>query len=158
MDVKVILTGGALDDQRLEQTGEFTVDDNGIWNGQVTFTNITPGNGYKVLVKGPKHIQKKICDMKPDEAESGFYRCSEGKITLTSGENNFDFSGIRLPVGDLPDQDGVIDAYDISFLRNSLNKKDDEILAIGDLNLDGIVDTQDYALLLASLTVKYDEE
>ena len=69
-----------------------------------------------------------------------------------------DFSNIYELVGDLPDQDGVVDSYDISFIRLNLGKNEDAVQAIGDINLDGRVDTQDYSLVIASLSVKKDEE
>ncbi len=157
MDVQVALAGGGLS-QNLSQKGTFTSDDTGTWSGTVDFSNVPPGADYRVLVKGPKHVQKKICVATPTETSPGTYHCADGQISLTSGTNQLDFSGIRLLVGDLPDQDGIVDSYDVSLIRNNLGSTDPGILDKADVNLDGFVDTQDYSLLIQSLNVKYDEE
>jgi hypothetical protein len=164
MDVLVTLAGGP-EGQEIQSTGTFTVDSSARWTGQVSFDDVALGGDYRVLVKGPKHIQKKICDATPTEASAGTYHCGEGNITINSGDNTFNFSGIKLLVGDLAPQDGIVDSYDISLLRNSLCTtdnpdvcKDSTVLSEADLNLDGIIDTQDYSLLISSLSVKYDEK
>ncbi len=164
MDVLVTLAGGP-EGQEIPSTGTFTVDSSGKWTGEVSFDELALGGDYKVLVKGPKHIQKKICDAAPSEAESGTYHCGDGNITISSGTNTFDFSGVKLLVGDLAPQDGIVDSYDISLIRNSLCTtdnpdvcKDSSTLSPADLNLDGIIDTQDHSLLISSLSIKYDEK
>ncbi len=164
MDVLVTLAGGP-EGQEIPSTGTFTVDSSGKWTGEVSFDELALGGDYKVLVKGPKHIQKKICDAAPSEAESGTYHCGDGDITINSGTNTFDFSGAKLLVGDLAPQDGIVDSYDISLIRNSLCTtdnpdvcKDSSTLSPADLNLDGIIDTQDHSLLISSLSIKYDEK
>ena len=142
------------------QTGTFTVDDNevGVWHGSVTFLDVTSGN-FKVYVKGPRHIQKKICQDNPqDMGAVGSYYCKIGEsVPLVSlpEENDLDFSEIYLLSGDLPEQNGIVDSYDISYLRNNLGKTGDKIC---DINLDGVCDSQDYSLLIQALGVKYDEE
>ncbi len=138
-------------------TGTFTSDDNGIWSGSIGF-NLTPGANNTIYVKGPKHIQKKICAATPTESSPGSYHCANGVITLAAGANNLDFSGVYLLVGDLPEQDGVVNAYDTSLVRNNIGKSDAETLRLTDLNLDGVVDTQDFSLVIAALSVKGDEE
>lgn len=154
MPVRVKLVGPTNADY---QTGTFTSDGSGVWSGNVSFNNTT-GSGYKVYVKGPKHLQTKICDPTPTETAPITYHCSTGAITLAAGANNFDFSGIVQPVGDLPQQDGVINSYDISLIRNNLDKKDAATLALCDLNLDGICDSQDYSLIIAALSNRGDQE
>lgn len=149
----------------LTSTTQFAADSAGVWSGRASF-NLPSGqsnNDYRIYIKGPKHLQKKICDNVPSETASGTYRCSVGQISLHDGENNFDFSKIILLVGDIPEQgttgqNGVVDAFDVSFVRNNLGSKDEKVLAVADLNLDGIVDSQDFSLILASLSIKYDEE
>ncbi len=155
--VKVTLSGGGLNSD-IAKTADFTSDSNGLFSGSVIFENVPLRGGYKVLIKGPMHVQKKVCKSTPTETSGGFYTCATGQITLTSGINNLDFSGIEFLVGDIPEQDGVVDSYDISFIRQNLGSKEAKILAKGDVNLDGIVDSQDYSLLIASLSVKTDEE
>ncbi|MEN9328343.1 MAG: hypothetical protein RI947_1151 [Candidatus Parcubacteria bacterium] len=135
----------------------FNVNDQGIWSGNTAF-NAPVGPHYYVLVKGPKHLQKKICVTSPTETAPGTYRCANGLIGLKNGDNTFDFGNIYLLVGDLPDQNGVVDSYDISFIRNNLGSTDAKNQLIGDLNYDGRVDSQDYSLVIASLSIKKDEE
>jgi hypothetical protein len=55
-------------------------------------------------------------------------------------------------------QNGIIDAYDTTFIRTNLGTTDAAKIAIGDLNLDGGIDTQDYSMILQSLSIKFDEE
>lgn len=134
-----------------------TSDEKGIWSG-ISDLTVNTSHKFALLVKGPYHIQKKVCDQVPTETAGGTYRCSEGKITLSAGANGLDFSGILMLVGDLPEQDGVVDAYDISLVRNCIGKTSDECLTGADVNRDGKVDTQDYSLIIASLSVKNDEQ
>lgn len=155
MDVKVKLKkeGTA---NILESSGKFTADSNGIWSGTIGF-NISDVSGKWLLyIKGPQHLQKKICDSNPTETKSGTYRCSDGKITLTAGLNNFDLSKIIILVGDL-DQSGIVDSVDFSLVKNNLGKTDSTVLAKADLNRDGRVDTQDFSLILAALSIRTDE-
>jgi len=127
-----------------------------IWEGQVKFA-VPAGNNYKVFIKGPKHIQKKICQNNPTETLPGFYQCEDGTIKLIKGTNTLDFSNIIQIVGDLGTQDGIVNSYDLALITNNLGKKDCAILKSADLNLDGIVDTQDYSLVLSALAIKLDE-
>lgn len=154
MSVRIKLGGSQSTDY---QTAMFTADDNGVWSGMVGF-NTTPGSGFIVYVKGPKHIQKKICAITPTETSPGTYHCGQGAITLANGANTLDFSGVLQLGGDLPDQDSVVNSYDISLVRNNLNKTDADAVRLTDLNLDGKVDTQDYSLVIAALSVRADEE
>jgi len=159
MDVKVKVAGGNLSQPTDYQTVTFTVNDKGIWSGVAGF-DLAEASNYRIYIKGPKHIQKRICENTPSEEESmaGTYHCFDGKIHLAPGSNDLDFSKILQLVGDLPDQDGVVNAYDISLIRNNLTSRDPEILKLADLNLDGVVDTQDHSLVISSLSVKYDDE
>ncbi len=156
MKVKVSLDGPGQNDIQ-SQLVDFNSDVFGFWSGTASF-NAPAGGGYKVYIKGAQHLQKRICDAAPAETASGTYRCGDtGKIVLQSGVNNLDFSGIIQLSGDLPAQDGVVDAYDIAYIRLNLGSTDPKALSVADINRDGILDTQDYSLLVASLNVKYDE-
>jgi hypothetical protein len=151
------------DGSKHEGTGSFTPDDKGIYTGTVPIAlTINPGEGpsktYKILVKGPQHVQKKVCDAKPTETVGGVYQCDKGTITLNSGSNDFDFTGIYMLVGDLPEQDGIVNSYDTSLVLNSIGKTDLETLKIADLNRDGIVNFQDFSLVIAALSVRSDEQ
>ncbi len=149
--------------------GEFTSDSNAVWHGSVNFCasdlqkiNFTSGGHYIVYVKGPKHIQKKVCVSSPSETYPGSYHCvTEGNygegIVVKDGDNLLNFSKIKMLAGDLPVQDGIVNSYDISLVRNLLGKTDEHSLSLADINLDGIVDTQDYSLVQAALAIRYDE-
>lgn len=139
------------------QVGTFTADAGGVWNGTVAFNDVPAGAGYRVYFKGPKHLQKKLCEASPVETAAGTYRCADGKITIKDGQNTLDFSKVYAMVGDLPDQNGVVDSYDTSYIKLNLGSSDPKVLQVADLNLDGIVDTQDYSLVIASLSIKYDD-
>lgn len=140
----------------------FTVDDVGVWTGKADFDNVPTGGGYRVYIKGPKHIQKKICDTAPSEEKAGTYHCSDGKIVLAAGDNVLNFSNIIQLAGDLPEtgdkQSGIVDSYDTTFIRQNLGSTEVAKTKVGDLNLDGGIDTQDYSMVLQSLSIKYDEE
>jgi len=105
-------------------------------------------------VKGPFQVQKKICNKTPTETDGGTYRCAKGTITLKAGENDINLSGITLLSGDLPVQDGTINAYDTSMIRNNLGSDNSNC----DVNRDGKCDTQDYSLLISTLSIKNDEQ
>lgn|SRR3989344_37898 len=156
LSVKVLVNSVSLS---VNQTvaSDFTVDANGIWSGRPVFDNVQPGSDYKVFIKGPKHLQKRICEGSPQETFPGTYNCENGALSLNYGENNLDFSNIFLLVGDVPVQDGVVNSYDISLIRNNIGSTDPAVLALVDLNLDGIVDSQDYSLIIAALSVRTDE-
>ncbi len=141
-----------------ESYGIFTADDKGIWSGK-TFFNFNPlleTPKYKLLIKGPMHVQKKICDSAPTETEEGYYQCSIPNISIKKGINSFDFSKITLLAGDLSKQDGIVNSYDLSLVRQRLGQN-----AAGpqmyDLNLDGVINTQDYSLILFTLSIRFDD-
>ncbi|MEK7523112.1 MAG: dockerin type I domain-containing protein, partial [Patescibacteria group bacterium] len=140
--------------------GNFLVksDDNGVWSGTVGIylPQSALGKKFTLYIKGRRHIQKKICDSVPTETSPGTYRCSTGNITLVAGDNNLDFSGILLLVGDL-DQSGIVDSVDFSLVRNCLGKSDTVCVSSSDLNLDGIVNTQDFSMILVALGIRTDE-
>lgn len=133
-----------------------TSNDNGVWSG-VSDMTVNTDHKFSLLVKGPYHIQKKVCDVIPAETAGGTYRCARGNITLVAGVNNLDFSGILQLAGDLSEQDGTVSSYDISLVRNCIGKTDETCLNNADVNRDGKVDTQDYSLIIAALSVKNDE-
>lgn len=154
--VKVTVVGNGRSGQ-VVRTVMFTVGADGIWTGK-TFVDVPSAYGYKVFVKPPQHLQKRMCEANPTETAAGTYRCGDiGTITLRDGVNYLDFSKITLLTGDLPDQDGIVDSYDLAYMRLNFGSTNPDVLEIADLNQDGIVDTQDYALVVASLSVKYDE-
>ena len=137
---------------------EFTVDDNGFWNGSASF-DVSPGKGYKLYTKGNMHIQKKICEAQPKEDFPGAYSCDKGKIELKD-KTDIDMSKIVQLSGDLAgdDQDGVVNAYDMTKIRLCLGKKDETCVKNADINHNNMVETNDYACALAALAVRWDEQ
>lgn len=156
LDVQVKLYNESSELSTDYKTAEFTANNDGIWSGEVKF-NAKTNNKYIVVVKGPYHIAKKVCQEAPTESAGGTYHCASGKVTINAGVNNLNFSGITMLAGDLPVQDGAVTSYDISLVRNNLGKTDADSLKSSDLNLDGKVDTQDYAMIIAALSIKTDE-
>ncbi len=128
-------------------------DNQSYWRGTIYFPEMVPASNYAFYLRGEKHLLKKICHSSPVESTPGTYSCNQGLISLYQGENNLDFSQIMLLAGDLPEQDGVINSYDTSLIRNNLGKNNPDILEKADINLDGIINSQDYALVIYSLSV-----
>lgn len=164
--VKVTLTGGDLPVGGVTQTNYFSTEgEEGVWSGLASFTlpqSTARAGGanyprYKLFIKGPKHLQKRICWNYPEETFPGTYRCGdEAFIYLDQEFNEVDLTRIIQLVGDL-DQDSVVTSADISLIANNLGSTDPAVLERADVNLDGIINALDYSLLIASLSVKYDE-
>jgi hypothetical protein len=132
-------------------SGDFVADANGIWSGTVKYAGPKAGDGYQVFVKGPKHIQKKICEATPAEQYPGSYHCVQGKTFAVTDNMNLDFSGIYLLAGDLPPQDGLVDSYDMALVRNCIVQPTEEnCVKNADINLDGRISAQDYSLMIAA--------
>jgi hypothetical protein len=116
----------------------------GIWSGNIPI-DAPAGAGYTILVKGRMHLQKK----------------APTTFSIIDGENIIDLSKVILSAGDIKGeenkQDGVIDAQDVSFVRNHLGDSNISEIKSADLNFDGVVDSQDYSLLISSLKYKMDE-
>jgi hypothetical protein len=156
MTVKVGVSGCGLS-AITYATGTFVANSSGIWSGAVGFNLASCTSGtYILYVKGPHHVQEKICDAAPSETNLGTYNCSVGKIGIVAGQNTFDFSNILLLAGDL-DQNGVVDSVDLAMIRNNLGKTDATNLSKEDVNLDGKIDTQDFSLVISALSMKVDE-
>lgn len=156
LGVNVILKGGGQSVK--EQLVEFTAQPNGTWTGALGVDGINAATKYELILKGAKHLAKKICENTPSEQLGGTYRCTDANINLQKGENTLNFSGIILLGGDLPQQDGIINALDFAFVRQNLGSQSPEDLIRGDINLDGIIDTQDHTAIKTALEFKYDEE
>lgn len=119
--------------------------ENGVYTANdVPLLDVPAGDGYKIFIKGPKHLAK------------GF----DG-INLVSGSNSmFDLTGTELEPGDLPPQDGVINSQDISRVIELLEvaEPSEEELATADLNYDGVINGADVNELILTLSTKYDED
>lgn len=151
MLVKIKIADGTLTTP-IDKLVYFQSDDSGIWIGTTSATLI-PGSGFTIYVKGPKHLQKRICDIKPSETNQGKYSCSKGTISIDKSGNLFDLTGIFLLVGDIPPQDGIINASDLGTIKGLLGKIDPVSREKADVNMDGIVDSQDWSLALSTLLI-----
>lgn len=149
-----------LQDERVIDTRSVSMskNDDGSWTGNSEYDNLTIGVDYTLLVKGPKHLQKKVCTNNPTESIGGQYSCLGGEIRIQASDNRINLKGIVMLAGDIPLQNGIVDAVDITYIRSNLGKTDAEVVARGDLNYDGIVDTQDYGIIINALSFKYDEK
>lgn len=139
----------------------FTPQNDGTWTGTAKFSGIRSDVGYYLFLKGPKHLQRKVCDLNPVNGFNTIYTCGTGSLSLKEGSNTVDMSKILLMAGDLPEsgaQNGVVESYDTAFIRQHIQSQKAEDLAIADLNYDGVIDSQDFSLVLTSILVKYDEE
>ncbi len=149
--------GGAALAEPVYTSAQFTFQNDLTWTGTARL-EAPAGEGYVIYLKGPNHLQKKLCDVTPvDPSGEEFYACDTGDIALVDGANSFDFSGVRLLAGDNPDQDGVVNSYDINVCRTSLGKSDTDSLRLCDLNLDGKVNALDHSLVIANLAIKTDD-
>lgn len=145
-------------DKRIEVPTNFIYQSRGIWQS-IESVPVPPGDHYKILIRGEKHLQRAICERKPADQYPGSYKCGNpnGDIVIPAIEDTFDFSTIFLFAGDIPfkgENDGVIDAFDISYIRTHLGTKE----PIGDLNYDGVIDTQDYTIAIGAMQIQRQDE
>jgi mRNA-degrading endonuclease toxin of MazEF toxin-antitoxin module len=140
-----------------EEIVPFTVQPDGTYIGNKVFEGIDISKKYSLAVKGAKHLNKVVCQNNPSESFPGGYQCSASNIQFGTGDNDIDFSGIYLLAGDIPQQNGIVDSVDISFIRQNFGNTSPDNLRRGDLNFDGIIDTQDYVLIMTALAFKFDE-
>jgi len=137
-------------------------DEEGILTGEVELLGVTPGSGYYIIIKGPKHMAERFC------LEDQATYCPAGS-TLTLGMDNvFDFSGWSLRPGDITGseeiQDGKIDSLDWSFLVEALISDDEEVREQANLNYslqpDGsqVLAGDDIRLFVKTMGTKYDDD
>jgi len=132
------------------------VNENGLFSGKANFDKIAPGNNFQLLIKGPKHVQKRFCTLTPEKAD---YHCSinEGFV-LSTGENEADLSAVPLFTGDLPEQDGILNSKDVSTLKDCIKERSEACIEKTDVNYDGVTNGVDLSLLFKAMATKYDDE
>lgn len=156
MDISVLSEDKSI---KKEATAQFRANEWGLWKGSVKFDQINLNNKYKISMKGEKHLKMVICENTPAAPIEGtLYTCTNPAITFQTGKNDLNFENIILRAGDIADQNGVIDSYDLTYIRNNLGSSKQDVLIKADLNLDGILDTQDYALAIRAMDQKLDQK
>lgn len=153
MIVRVGIGGGDLPGN-LYKKAVFTPDEQGYWNGSVSF-DIKPSDDYAILIKGPKHIQKKYCDNNPSEPAAGHYLCTQNAVVLNRGANNLNYKNVMQLAGDI-NQDGIVNSVDIVNIRTSIGATNADDLAVGDVNHDGVINAIDDALVIFTLANRTD--
>ncbi len=156
MDVRLTLAGGALSQSKV-QTVPFTAQSGATWTGEATFEDIPKADGYYLLVKGPKHLQKRVCEVAPRESSPGTYFCQSGEISIQDSQIDLDSTGIKMLAGDV-DFNGVIDSIDLAAVRNTVarpisERSSQSAVDFADLNFEEIVDSQDFDLVIETLEV-----
>ncbi len=135
----------------------------GLWTGSAS-VEAELGRSYQILLKGEKHVQRKICGIKPVQGPNQQYRCTNEFLSFSSGVNRIDASGIYLFGGDLPGQfgqDGMVNSVDFALIRFLIQKNpalSQSELFQGDLNFDGVVDTQDYSLMTKTMELSMNQD
>jgi len=137
-----------------------TSDANGILTGKLVASKVPVGSGYRMSIKGPKHLAMRFC-----EDDQSAYCFGPGNLTLNTGENNyFDFSFLPLLAGDITGQgsfgvqDGVADMTDMVLIKSALEAGSSEsVINTADLNYDGGVSGADMQMFLKTLSERYDD-
>lgn len=120
---------------------------NNLFSGTVAFPNFKDGTKFSLMLKVDNYLLRRICASDASETKPGEYSCADPKLTIRQGNNSFDFSGVSLLPGDLGQTDGLLNGYDLSIVRNNLNKNTKEAVSLADLNYDGQVDQKDFDLI-----------
>ncbi len=118
---------------------------------------LNPGAGYSLIIKGEKHVARKFC--KPT-GQTGPCRSGEF-LTITAGRQAFDFSGLPLDPGDLPEQDGRADSADFAKIKSLMSRACSQLTTaekkMADLDYNGCVNIADAFLMRKTLETRYDE-
>lgn len=147
-EVDVVVKGNGINSKYNNVPVEF--DDQAIGTGSLTLVGVEPGDNYAVLIKGPVHLARRFCfDGQTDHCWLG-----EEDISLVSGENVYDWTGLELEPGDI-DGNGVINSLDFSLLKQALGAEGE---VKEDINFNRVVDVQDVAFFLRTLSEKYGDE
>lgn len=116
------------------QIVNITPDTNGVYSG--TVSGINPGT-YDIYIKEATHLQKKFA-----------------AITLSSGANTEDFTGVPMMAGDFND-DNIIDIGDMASILSAYTSLTVPVTSankIYDVNGDGVISINDVALGLSNYT------
>lgn len=140
----------------------FTHTANGNYKTTLTLspTQLPPGSGYVVIVKGEKHLARKFCKTTGQTTACQ----SQETITLpvpTGQTTTFTFTGLPLDPGDLRAQDGRADLSDFAKIKDRMNIScsllTDTDKLIADINYSGCIDSMDAYWMRHTLETRYDE-
>lgn len=131
----------------------------GVWSA-----NLPAANDYAITLKGEKHLSVKFCQPTGQTAHC----TGPGSISMPvdpNTPNNYDFTGIPLPAGDLYPQDGTVTTVgensDLSRMLLLLAKPPSELTAqdllVGDLDYNQVINIRDLYLFRKTLQTRYDE-
>jgi len=144
----VVVKGNGIVNKYEEVPVEF--DEQAIGTGSLELVGVEPGDGYAILIKGPVHLARRYCE--DDQTEHCWL--GEEDISLTAGDNSFDWTELRLEPGDI-DQNGVVNSADFTTLKQAFMTQGD---IPEDINFNGIVNGQDVTFFLGTLSTKYEDE
>ncbi len=137
--VKVTIKGSSLSQPKVLNDIVVTANNQGIYTGSFSLTDIQAGNNYTMAIKGPQHLQRVFAG-----------------ANFQLGENTANLTSTPLFVGDFPLQNGVLNQQDVQFLKSRVLSSLENQAA--DVNCDGVVNGNDYSLLIESMKIKYDDE
>lgn len=120
-------------------------------------------NGYYLLIKGPKHLATRYCNSTINNRPCAIPKTTLGGLCLGfgcyDGIYSFDFTGYPLPGGDLPPQDGVVNAIDATVLTDCLaTPTDATCLAKADLNFDGNISSADTVIMNNTIYTRWEDD
>jgi len=122
-------------------------------------------NNLTVFVRGPKHLQVKY----GVDDQNYFYNLEKGQLSgLTKSESTtpvFNFTGYSLLAGDVTGptsgvQDGVIDGYDFSYIKNEAIKRTTvaaHSYMLSDINGNCEMESSDLTWMMLSLIDKQEQ-
>jgi hypothetical protein len=147
--VDVVIKGKG--QKKIYENVNVNFNEQAVGTGSVELEGVTPGSGYSILIKGPVHLARRYCQNNQQE------HCwlGEGNLTISSGQNSFDWTGLELEPGDI-NRDGVVDVTDFTDLKAAIGKSGTDIPE--DLNRNGTVTGQDIVFFLDTLSRRYEEE
>ncbi|MFH1705439.1 MAG: dockerin type I domain-containing protein, partial [Patescibacteria group bacterium] len=147
--VRVVVKSGA--HQETFDNVLVNFDSQAVGRGSVALTQPVTSGDYVVLIKGPVHLARRFCE----NNQEGHCWLGEENITLHSGENYFNWTGVELEPGDI-NGDGVVDSIDFYQIKYSIGQQGSGIQQ--DLNFNKRVDTQDLVFFLDTLSNRYEDQ
>lgn len=159
VSVKFALKGGAV--QQLSAPLTLSHVAGGVYKATAMIANpFSAGTQFRIKVKGEKHVSVQFCKQvgQTGPCLDTDYITVPNPVPLAYG---FDLTGIPLPPGDLPPQDGRADMQDLARMKPLMGKVCSSLTAaeklVGDVDYNGCVNVRDVFLILQTLRTRYDE-